>query len=111
MKIGVMTAHDLMRDAFSAVVTHSAGEEPHTSIHGLQGDELRLIRQLIRQNGEHSRFLFLSPHGRVPGKGFDNVGSSHRAHWKFGGAGDDDDPRIRQQSRVRVGKRTDPPSP
>src|SRR5215472_15620671 len=29
-------------------------------IHGLQGDELRLIRQLIRQNGEHSRFLFLS---------------------------------------------------
>jgi integrase len=30
------------------------------SIHGLQGDELRLIRQLIRENGEHSRFLFLS---------------------------------------------------
>ena len=29
-------------------------------IHGLQGDELRLIRQLIRENGEHSRFLFLS---------------------------------------------------
>jgi type 1 fimbriae regulatory protein FimB len=25
-------------------------------IHGLQGDELRLIRQLIRENGEHSRF-------------------------------------------------------
>jgi hypothetical protein len=24
------------------------------------GDELRLIRQLIRENGEHSRFLFLS---------------------------------------------------
>jgi integrase len=30
------------------------------SIHGLQGDELRLIRQLIRDNGEHSRSLFLS---------------------------------------------------
>jgi len=29
-------------------------------IHGLQGDELRLIRQLVRENGEHSRFLFLS---------------------------------------------------
>jgi integrase len=29
-------------------------------IHGLQGDELRLLRQLIRENGEHSRFLFLS---------------------------------------------------
>jgi integrase len=29
-------------------------------IHGLQGDELRLIRQLMRENGEHSRFLFLS---------------------------------------------------
>jgi integrase len=29
-------------------------------IHGLQGDELRLIRQLIRKNGEHNRFLFLS---------------------------------------------------
>jgi integrase len=29
-------------------------------IHGLQGDELRLIRQLIRENGEHNRFLFLS---------------------------------------------------
>jgi integrase len=29
-------------------------------IHGLGGDELRLIRQLIRDNGEHSRFLFLS---------------------------------------------------
>jgi integrase len=29
-------------------------------IHGLQGDELRLIRQLIRENGEHSRFLFVS---------------------------------------------------
>jgi integrase len=29
-------------------------------IHGLQGDELRLIRQLIRENGEPSRFLFLS---------------------------------------------------
>jgi integrase len=33
------------------------------SIHGLQGDELRLIRQLIRENGEHSRFLFLSERG------------------------------------------------
>jgi site-specific recombinase XerD len=29
-------------------------------IHGLQGDELRLIRQLIRENGQHNRFLFLS---------------------------------------------------
>ena len=33
------------------------------SIHGLQGDELRLIRQLIRENGEHTRFLFLSERG------------------------------------------------
>jgi type 1 fimbriae regulatory protein FimB/type 1 fimbriae regulatory protein FimE len=31
--------------------------------HGLQGDELRLIRALIRENGEHSRFLFLSERG------------------------------------------------
>jgi len=30
------------------------------SIHGLQGDELRLIRALMRENGESSRFLFLS---------------------------------------------------
>src|SRR5262245_8724656 len=30
------------------------------SIHGLAGDELRLIRALIRENGESSRFLFLS---------------------------------------------------
>jgi integrase len=29
-------------------------------IHGLQGDELRLIRQLIRENGQYSGFLFLS---------------------------------------------------
>jgi integrase len=29
-------------------------------IHGLQGHELRLIRQLMRENGEYSRFLFLS---------------------------------------------------
>ena len=29
-------------------------------IHGLQGDEMRLIRALIRANGEHSRYLFLS---------------------------------------------------
>ena len=29
-------------------------------IHGLQGDELRLIRALIRENGEHSSYLFLS---------------------------------------------------
>jgi type 1 fimbriae regulatory protein FimB/type 1 fimbriae regulatory protein FimE len=26
----------------------------------LQGDELRLIRALIRENGEHCRYLFLS---------------------------------------------------
>jgi type 1 fimbriae regulatory protein FimB/type 1 fimbriae regulatory protein FimE len=29
-------------------------------IHGLQGDELRLIRALIRENGEHCSYLFLS---------------------------------------------------
>src|SRR5215831_10802935 len=29
-------------------------------IHGLQGDELRLIRALMRENGESSRFLSLS---------------------------------------------------
>ena len=31
--------------------------------HGLAGDELRLIRALIRENGEHSRFLFISQRG------------------------------------------------
>jgi type 1 fimbriae regulatory protein FimB/type 1 fimbriae regulatory protein FimE len=31
--------------------------------HGLQGDELRLIRALIRENGETARFLFLSERG------------------------------------------------
>src|SRR5215471_3902879 len=34
-----------------------------SGIHGLAGDELRLIRALIRENGEHSRFLFLSQRG------------------------------------------------
>ena len=32
-------------------------------IHGLQGDELRLIRTVIRENGEQSRFLFISERG------------------------------------------------
>ena len=32
-------------------------------IHGLQGDELRLIRALVRENGEHSRYLFISERG------------------------------------------------
>ena len=31
-------------------------------IHGLQGDEMRLIRALIRANGEHCRDLFISEH-------------------------------------------------
>jgi type 1 fimbriae regulatory protein FimB/type 1 fimbriae regulatory protein FimE len=30
---------------------------------GLQGDELRLIRTVIRENGEHCRFLFISERG------------------------------------------------
>jgi len=29
-------------------------------IHGLQGDELRLIRALVRENGTHCRYLFIS---------------------------------------------------
>ena len=29
-------------------------------IHGLQGDELRLIRAVMRENGEHCRYLFIS---------------------------------------------------
>jgi len=32
-------------------------------IHGLQGDELRLIRALVRENGEHCRYLFISERG------------------------------------------------
>jgi hypothetical protein len=32
-------------------------------IHGLQGDELRLIRTVIRENGEQCRFLFISERG------------------------------------------------
>ena len=32
-------------------------------IHGLQGDELRLIRAVIRENGQDCRFLFISERG------------------------------------------------
>jgi len=32
-------------------------------IHGLQGDELRLIRALMRENGTHCRYLFISERG------------------------------------------------
>ena len=32
-------------------------------IHGLQGDELRLIRTVIRDNGEHCQYLFISERG------------------------------------------------
>jgi len=32
-------------------------------IHGLQGDELRLIRTVIRENGQDCRFLFISERG------------------------------------------------
>ena len=32
-------------------------------IHGLQGDELRLIRSVIRDNGEHCQYLFISERG------------------------------------------------
>jgi len=32
-------------------------------IHGLQGDELRLIRALVRENGTHCRYLFISERG------------------------------------------------
>jgi integrase len=32
-------------------------------IHGLQGDELRLIRALIREKGDHCRYLFISERG------------------------------------------------
>jgi integrase len=46
---------------FKAATVHIRRAKNGTpGIHGLQGDELRLIRQLIRENGEHSRFLFLS---------------------------------------------------
>jgi len=46
---------------FKAATVHIRRAKNGTpGIHGLQVDELRLIRQLIRQNGEHIRFLFLS---------------------------------------------------
>ena len=32
-------------------------------IHGLQGDELRLIRSVVRENGTHCRYLFISERG------------------------------------------------
>ena len=32
-------------------------------VHGLQGDELRLIRTVIRENGQDCRFLFISERG------------------------------------------------
>jgi integrase len=47
-------------DVKAATVHIRRAKNGTPGIHGLQGDELRLIRQLIRQNGEHSRFLFLS---------------------------------------------------
>src|SRR5215831_10880165 len=61
---------------FKAATVHIRRAKNGTpGIHGLQGDELRLIRQLIRENGEHSRFLFLSERKtplsahRLPGLG------------------------------------------
>ena len=32
-------------------------------IHGLQGGELRLIRAVVRENGTHCRYLFISERG------------------------------------------------
>jgi type 1 fimbriae regulatory protein FimB/type 1 fimbriae regulatory protein FimE len=57
---------DLRADQFdlkTAQVHIKRAKNGIPSIHGLQGDELRLIRQLIRENGEQSRFLFLSERG------------------------------------------------
>jgi type 1 fimbriae regulatory protein FimB/type 1 fimbriae regulatory protein FimE len=47
-----------------AAVLHVNRKKNGTSgQHGLRGDELRLIRQVIRENGEHAAFLFLSERG------------------------------------------------
>ena len=57
---------DLRADQFdleAAQVHIKRAKNGILSIHGLQSDEVRLIRQLIRENGEHSRFLFLSERG------------------------------------------------
>jgi integrase len=39
---------------------HQARKNGTPGIHGLQGDELRLIRQVIRENGERRAYLFVS---------------------------------------------------
>jgi len=54
---------DLRVDQFDlkAATLHVNRRKNGTSgIHGLQGDELRLIRQVIRENGEHRAHLFVS---------------------------------------------------
>src|SRR5262245_59910774 len=47
-------------DLKAATIAIRRAKNGTPGIHGLQGDELRLIRAMIRQNGEHCRHLFLS---------------------------------------------------
>jgi integrase len=47
-------------DLKAATVAIRRAKNGTPGIHGLQGDELRLSRAVIRANGEQSRYLFLS---------------------------------------------------
>jgi site-specific recombinase XerD len=47
-------------DLKAATIHITRAKNGTPGIHGLQGDELRLIRALVRENPPHSTFLFLS---------------------------------------------------
>ena len=53
----------LVIDLKAATIHITRAKNGTPGIHGLQGDELRLIRALIRENPSHSTFLFLSERG------------------------------------------------
>jgi integrase len=61
MRVSELVALQIEQFDLKAATMHVRRAKDGTpGIHGLDGDELRLIRALIRENGESSRFLFLS---------------------------------------------------